>query len=58
MLEKIEGIGSAKARALLSAYPLGKIKSATVEELCSVKGIGKADAERVFEYFRKSKVKK
>ncbi|MBQ7357047.1 MAG: excinuclease ABC subunit UvrC [Clostridia bacterium] len=58
VLEKIEGIGSAKARALLSAYPLGKIKSATVEELCSVKGIGKADAERVFEYFRKSKVKK
>lgn len=58
VLERIEGIGSAKARALLSAYPLGKIKSATVEELCSVKGIGKADAERVFEYFRKSKVKK
>lgn len=58
VLEKIEGIGSVKARALLSAYPLGKIKSATVEELCSVKGIGKADAERVFEYFRKSKVKK
>ena len=56
-LEKIEGIGPAKARALLSAMPLGKIRVADVEELCSVKGIGRADAERVHEYF-KNKTKK
>ncbi len=56
-LEKIEGIGPAKARALLSAMPLAKIRVADVEELCSVKGIGRADAERVHEYF-KNKMKK
>lgn len=56
-LEKIEGIGPAKARALLSAMPLAKIRVADVEELCSVKGIGRADAERVHEYF-KNKTKK
>jgi len=51
VLEKIEGIGPAKAKALLAAMPLGKIKSATVEELCKVKGIGRGDAERVVGYF-------
>ena len=58
VLEKIDGIGISKARALLSAYPLGKIKTASVEELCEVKGIGRADAERIVEYFKKSKAKK
>ena len=58
VLEKIEGIGSAKAKALLSAYPLGKIKTASVDELVAVKGIGRADAERIFEYFRKNGKKK
>lgn len=52
-LEKIEGIGPKKARALLSAMPLGKIREATVEELCSVKGIGESDASRIYEYFHK-----
>jgi excinuclease UvrABC nuclease subunit len=43
-LEKIEGIGPAKAKALLGAMPLGKIRTATVEELsgpteiCSLPG--------------------
>ena len=58
VLEKVEGIGSAKAKALLSAYPLGKIKSASVEELVAVKGIGRADAERIYEYFRRNNKKK
>ena len=58
VLEKIEGIGSVKAKALLSAYPLGKIKTASVDELVAVKGIGRADAERIFEYFRKNGKKK
>ncbi|MBO5907981.1 MAG: excinuclease ABC subunit UvrC [Clostridia bacterium] len=55
ILEKIEGIGPAKARALLKSMPLGKIKSATAEELLTVKGIGRSDAERVVDYFKKSK---
>ena len=50
-LEKIEGIGPAKAKALLSAMPLGKIRTATIEELCAVKGIGKGDAEKIAKYF-------
>ena len=55
ILEKIEGIGPAKARALLSAMPLGKIKSASAAELSAVKGIGEADAERIVEFFSKKK---
>ena len=56
-LEKIEGIGPAKARALLSAMPLGKIRQAGIDELLAVKGIGRSDAERIHEYF-KNKTKK
>jgi excinuclease ABC subunit C len=56
-LEKIEGIGPAKARALLSAMPLGKIRTASVDELLTVKGIGQKDAENIFEYFKAKKGK-
>ena len=52
VLEKIEGIGPAKSRALLRAMPLGKIKEASVEELLSVKGIGRSDAEKIVKYFK------
>ncbi len=51
-LEKIEGIGPAKARALLSAMPLSKIRAASVSELEKIKGIGHTDAERIYNYFR------
>ena len=57
-LEKIEGIGPAKAKALLSAMPLAKIRAAEVEELCTVKGIGKSDAERIYNYFKEKRNKK
>jgi excinuclease ABC subunit C len=50
-LEKIEGIGEKKARALLAAMPLSKIRVATVDDLAAVRGIGKRDAERIYEYF-------
>ena len=53
-LEKIEGIGPMKAKALLSAMPLGKIKTASVEELLTVKGIGESDAQRIRKYFSKN----
>ena len=54
-LEKIDGIGPRKARALLSAMPLGKIREASVDELSQVSGIGRADAERIHEYFKNKK---
>ena len=57
-LEKIEGIGPAKAKALLSAMPLAKIRTAEVEELCTVKGIDKSDAERIHNYFKEKRNKK
>ena len=52
-LEKIEGIGPMKARALLLAMPLSMIRAASVEELSAVKGISKKDAESIFEYYKK-----
>ena len=57
-LEKIEGIGPAKAKALLSAMPLGKIRQASIEELSSVKGIGRSDAEKIYRYFEEKRGKK
>lgn len=55
VLEKIPGIGAAKARALLGAMPLGKIKTATAKELGRVKGIGEKDAENIVKYFSGTK---
>ena len=57
-LEKIEGIGPAKARALLREMPLGKIRTATVEELSAVRGIGMSDARRIVKYFEEKRGKK
>ena len=51
-LESISGIGPKKARALLSAMPLSKIRTASVEELLKVSGIGKKDAEIIHAYFK------
>ena len=56
-LEKIEGIGPAKARTLLREMPLGKIRTATVEELSAVKGIGRSDAERIVNYYKEKRGK-
>ena len=54
-LEKIEGIGPKKARALLSSMPLAKIKNASEKELSAVRGIGSADAKRIYDYYHKNK---
>jgi len=54
-LEKIDGIGPKKARALLAAMPLAKIKNATVDELAAIKGIGERDAKNIYDYYRKRK---
>lgn len=51
-LEKIKGIGGAKAKALLSHFGgISAIKNASYEELLSVKGISKADALSITEYY-------
>ena len=57
-LTRINGIGEAKARALLAAMPLAKIRTATAEELSAVKGISKRDAEAVYTYFDEERKKK
>ena len=58
VLERVEGIGPAKAKALLSAMPLGKIKTASVEEISAVKGVSQKDAEAIYGYFHKGDKKK
>ena len=47
-LDDIKGIGDAKKKALLKAFgSVEKIKEASVEELCKVKGINKELAENI-----------
>lgn len=58
-LEKISGIGEAKAQKLMKAFGgLGKLKNASVAEISAVKGISKKDAESVYAYYHKSSEKK
>ncbi len=53
-LSKINGIGEAKARALLKHFKtVSAIKKATVEELCEVKGINKELAENVVKFYNR-----
>jgi excinuclease ABC subunit C len=52
-LEKISGIGEKKARALLSAMPLKKIKTQEVSELSKIQGISENDARKIYDYFHK-----
>ena len=51
-LLEIEGIGKKRADILLKAFgSLKKIKTASIEELCAVKGIDKPSAEAVYKYY-------
>ena len=53
-LEKIKGIGPAKAKMLLTRLgSLSAIKSASTEELMKVPGITEKTAENIVEYFKK-----
>ena len=53
-LDDIKGIGDAKKKALLKAFgSVEKIKEASVEELCKVKGINKEIAVNIKEYLLK-----
>ena len=52
-LEKISGIGPAKAKKLLRAMPLGKIRISSVDELTAIDGVSKKDAEAIYKYYHK-----
>ncbi len=53
-LEKIKGIGSAKAKKLLTHFgTLSAIREASVEQLSAVRGITEADAESIYAYYHK-----
>ena len=54
-LTKIEGIGPAKAKKLLASMPLSRIKTATVDELVTIKGISRLDAENIVAYYEKKR---
>lgn len=52
-LENIKGIGSKKAKAILNHFKtISALKNATLDEIVKVKGISKADAEKIIEYLR------
>ncbi len=53
-LEKISGIGPAKAKKLLLAFgTLSALKSASKEEIAAVYGISVSDARNIYEYYHK-----
>lgn len=53
-LMKIEGIGDAKAKALLKRFKtVTAIKNASVEELAETDGISKKNAENIFEFYHR-----
>lgn len=53
-LEKIPGIGSAKAKRLLAKFgSIKKIREATPDEIAAVPGMGQKDAEAIFAFFAK-----
>ena len=55
-LEKIKGVGPAKAKILLSSFgSLAAVKKATIEELAAIKGIDSSAAANVYEYFNGEK---
>lgn len=52
-LTQIDGIGEKKAKLLLKNFKTMKaISSASIEELNSVSGISKINAEKIYEYFK------
>ena len=54
----IKGIGEKKAKILLTAFGgVGKLSAASAEDIASVKGITRADAENIVKHFE-AKVKK
>ena len=57
-LEKIDGIGPAKAKKLLQAFnTLSAIKTASEEELSAINGISFSDAKNIYNYFNNKDLK-
>jgi excinuclease ABC subunit C len=55
VLEEIEGIGRARAKALLTHFGgLAGVKRATVEDLCAIRGVTREIAEHIVMYFKKN----
>ncbi len=53
-LTKIRGIGDAKAKLLLKAFGgYSGVKNASFDDIVSVKGVSRTDAENIIEYFKK-----
>ena len=52
-LEKVKGIGPAKAKKLLKALSLSEIRQADKDKLKAIGGISEADAENIYEYYHK-----
>ncbi len=51
-LESVEGIGKARAAALLKHFgSLKKIKEATPDQLCEAKGMTRSAAQKIYEHF-------
>jgi excinuclease ABC subunit C len=51
-LQKIPGIGPAKAAALLKHFTtLSAVREASLQALTQVKGVGAKDAEAIYRYF-------
>lgn len=56
-LVNIKGVGESKAKALLTHFgTYERLKTATVEELCRVKGINPATAMNIYDYFNKERI--
>ena len=54
-LDQIPGVGPARRKALLKAYPVqAMMKKATIEELAAVPGITMSIAEEVYKMMRAS----
>jgi excinuclease ABC subunit C len=52
VLEDIDGIGQARAKALLTHFGgLSGVKNATAEELCAIRGVTPEIANKIKEYF-------
>ena len=52
-LEKISGIGPVKAKKLMLHFKtLTALKNASVDEISSVSGISRSDADKIYEHFR------
>ncbi len=58
-LEKIDGIGPAKAKAVMHYFgTLAAVKNASVSEICAVRGIGEKDAQSIYDYFSREREKR